>query len=183
MNLLPEQEKKIIQKEYALRRVVVWCGLVVGVLTISLILLVPSYVLSRLKASDVQSELDTSKRTLESQLLPADVTKAVASAAHDADALKPFADPLSAYNIIRIFETKPASIRIYQINFSNLGTDQAGAALKPSLEVYGKAVDRESLTSFGKSLEQRSEFASVDIPVSNFVRETNIDFTMTITLK
>lgn len=183
MNLLPQEEKSLIKKEYALRRVVVWLGLLVSMLTISLALLVPSYVLSRFKASDIQAELDTSKQTLESQLLPPDVTNAIAGAAKNADSLKPFSDPLSAYNIIRIFENKPATIKISKISFSNFGTDPAGAVQQANVLLRGKAADRESLTNFGKTLEARSEFASVNIPVSNFVRETNIDFTMTVSLK
>jgi hypothetical protein len=43
LNLLPQEQKAILKKEYSNRRLIVWLGLVICVLVISLILLAPSF--------------------------------------------------------------------------------------------------------------------------------------------
>lgn len=177
INIVPEQQKEVLKKEYEYRRAVVFCGLVIFILMVSLILLIPSYFLTNIRAKEVSVELEKSKQALNEELPPEDVMKELAVAVHHANDLKPFTKPVSVYDLMRIFESKPAAITITQIAFTDRTSGQ------PQISLSGRAQDRESLTAFGRALESRVEFARVDLPVSNFAKESNIDFSMNITTK
>jgi hypothetical protein len=51
------------------------------------------------------------------------------------------------------------------------------------VSLSGVASDRVALRVFKESLETNESFATVDLPISNFVKPTNIDFSLTINLK
>ncbi len=182
-NLLPHIHKEFIRKEYSMRRMIVWLTLVFVVLLISLVLLMPSYLLSRVRAGEAADELAHTKSLLEGALMPAEVTKEIAVAIGHAQELRPFKEGNSAYDIIKIFEIKPATIKLTSVSYSLPADVPDFAPAQPKIILKGIAPSRDSLTSFGKLIENREEFASVEIPVSSFVKETNIDFSMTVTLK
>ncbi len=177
LNILPREQKIILRKEYRLRRIAVWLGLVLVSLAVSLVLLVPSYFIYRVKAGDVRGELERSRKVLEADLQTGESAAEVAEALKNVEELKPFTPRTSVYSLMRIFEGKPQTIRILDITFLAKAVD------KPTIVLRGIAADRESLTTFSRALESRSEFGSIDLPVSNFAKERNIDFSMTITVK
>jgi hypothetical protein len=180
LNLTTSEQKNTLRKEYATRQVVVWLGMFVVVLAISIVLLSPSYFLARIRAEAAKVELETAKRTLDAKLPPAEMVSEIQAAVRTAQDLRPLTAPRSVYELIKIFESNPQEIKINSIAFVEKTPD----GLRPAVvTVEGWALDRESLTLFGRTLENRVEFASVDLPVSNFVKERNIDFVMTITLK
>lgn len=178
LNLLPKEQKNVLRKEYTNRLVVVWLGAIIAVLVISLVLLAPSYFLTKVRANEATAELENAKQILAAKLPPSDVVSAVQSAVRSADALRPLTKPQSVFELIKIFEIKPAGVTLSSISF-----DEATDLGPAKMIVQGRAADREKLTMFSRSLESRVEFASVDVPVSNFVREKDIYFSMTITLK
>lgn len=180
LNILPQQQKNINQKEYTARRVAVGLGLVFAVSVISLALLAPSYFLVRVKAEVVRKELESTKKILDAKLPPKEIMSELTAAIRHAEALKPLREPVSISELIKIFEAKPSSIKITNIGYKEKEDD---ASSRATLTLLGKAPDRESLTAFGRVLESRVEFEAVDLPVSNFVKEHDIDFSMTITLK
>jgi hypothetical protein len=177
LNLLPQEQKNLLKKEYSNRRIVVWLGLIMCVLVISLILLAPSYFLTRMKAEQVRTELENTKRSLDAEMPPAEIVAELEAAVRHAEALKPLVKQQSLYELLQIFESKPNTIRITGLSF------RGGTNGKSIIELKGKAVDRESLTGFGRALEGRAEFETVDLPVSNFVKEKDIEFSMIVTLK
>ena len=160
-----------------MRRIVVCLWLAGFALIISILLLLPSYFLSQVRANEARAELERSKHVLDTEVQPEDVTKEITAALRNANDLKPFTQPLSVYQLVRVFENKPTGIKITNISFTN------GAPEQSKIIVEGKAPNRESLTTFGDLVEGRAEFASVELPVSNFVKEKDIDFSMTITVK
>jgi|CXWK01.1.fsa_nt_gi hypothetical protein len=178
LNLLSKEQKEVLHKEYTNRVIVVWLGATLAAFVISLILLAPSYILTRIRASEALVELEGTKQTLDEKLPPGDVVTVVEDAVRSADALRPLVKPKSVFDLVSIFESKPKSITLSKISYQEQ-TDE----LPAKMIVQGRAADRESLTTFGKTLEGRVEFESVDIPVSNFVRETDIYFSMTAILK
>jgi len=178
LNVLPQQQKNILRKEYSMRRMAAILGLIVCALLISLVLLTPSYFSFHIRSGQARTELEQTKQALDTDLqsdaFTADLNEAIR---HVAD-LRPLVEPHSAYNLVRIFESKPSSIKIFEISFRG-ATDERSA----EISVRGKATDRESLKAFGRSLEGRVEFESVDLPVSNFVKESDIDFLMSVKIK
>lgn len=177
LNILPKQQKDALKKEYVLRRYVVWAGLVLSALIISLVLLVPSYLLSRVRLTDARVKLEQTKAALDSKSFPIDVATELSAATRNAQDLRPFVKQTSPHDLIKIFETKPNTIKLTEIHFGNRPPAQATIFLK------GIAANRESLTNFGRLMEARTEFSKVDLPVSNFAREKDIVFSMTIEVK
>lgn len=178
LNLIPLEQKKRLEKEYKTRKFIMWATHVVVVLSISIVLLIPSYILSRTKAGEVMNELDHVKRVLDTELQPSEVTRELMEAAQNAQDLKPFTQTNSVYQLVKIFESKPANIRISNIIFDNEREPEPA-----TITLTGIAADRESLRVFGRLMEARAEFATVDLPVSNFAKEKNIEFNMIITIK
>ncbi len=54
---------------------------------------------------------------------------------------------------------------------------------KGVIELTGIALNRDSLINFKNSLEKISDFSSVDIPISSFEKEKDLNFNATLTLK
>lgn len=177
LNILPSQQKVLVKREYIRRRVVVALSFLVFALIVSLALLSPSYFLTQVKAKIVRNELEVTKQKLYAELPSDETMKSLSVAVKHAEALRPLTKPVSVYELLRIFESKPESIKITNIAYAKLDADMSSVTLR------GMAENRESLTSFGRTLENRVEFVSVDLPVSNFVKERDIDFSMTIILK
>lgn len=177
LNLLPQQQKILLQKEYFRRRMIVLLGSIALALVISLVLLSPLYFLTRSRAEETKRELESAKRALDAELPPKEIMAELQTAVHNAEALKPLTKSLSVYELVKIFEARPKTIRIEGISF----LEQAEG--RPTITVNGRAENRDSLTAFGRVLESRVEFATVNLPVSNFVKEKDINFSMTITLK
>lgn len=176
-NLIPSEQKGTLEKEYKLRRLVVWAFIVIITLVVSLILLTPSYILSRTRVAEVKDQLDESKRILDTELQPSELTEQLTEAARNARDLQPFGQKNSAYTLLKILEVKPTHIKITSISFENKDPNLA------SISLAGTALDRESLKSFGRLMENREEFSAVDLPVSNFAKEKDIAFTMRLMIK
>ncbi|NIR48449.1 PilN domain-containing protein, partial [candidate division KSB1 bacterium] len=49
------------------------------------------------------------------------------------------------------------------------------------VSINGTARDRAALSAFARELENEPRFANIDLPISNFVKETDIDFSLTLT--
>lgn len=160
-----------------IRKIVVGLSLVLGALLISLGLLFPSYVLSQIKERHAKTELSQSKEELNSKLPSDDILEELKVTRNNINSLKPFSNKIYIYSLLRIFESKPQTIKINFVSFVKPLEGESRFVLR------GVATDRESLISFAKALESRVEFSAVDLPVSNFAKETNIEFSMTVTIK
>ena len=58
--------------------------------------------------------------------------------------------------------------------------DYGTTGVTSSLKLRGVAKDRESLLSFERALRQDGRFEKVELPVSNLVREKDIEFDLTL---
>lgn len=178
LNLLPQEQKIGLEREYKTRRLLAWTTILLVILAISLLLLVPSYILSQTKTAEVKGQLEHTKNILDAELQPNDLTNDLTEAARNARDMMPFTPKESVYSLIKLFESKPASIKITNITYLEKKGDDP-----TTMTLAGIAADRESLKAFGRLMEARAEFSKVDLPVSNFAKERNIDFNITIIVK
>ena len=77
--------------------------------------------------------------------------------------------------IKKIVSHKTNEIRITQIAFSEENTGVREASIR------GNALTRDGLLFFSRSLESEPAFSNVNLPISNFIRGTNIQFFITLT--
>ena len=75
-----------------------------------------------------------------------------------------------------ILSKKTPAISINQFGYTSLGKNTA------TMSIGGISQTRESLVSFVKSLNESGIFESVDSPISNFTKEKNIDFLITLAI-
>ncbi len=178
INVLPQTEKKALKKEYRLRLVTV-CFIFITILGIlSSVSLVPSYVVSKNKEMILENKLtflnkvnpDVSLTDLDLYISKINSTLLLLSNSNPKRIV-------SEDVILPLLAVKPSGIVITQILY---GERTDGSA---SLDVRGVAPDRVALQNFKSILESNKKFTTVDLPISNFVKRSNIDFNITITIK
>lgn len=176
-NLLPSERRGALTREYFLRLGVV--GLVMASLLVvaAMILLLPTYLF-----------LTDNARTKEAHL--AAVTSALAST--DQAALIARLSALSGNAAILSALAKAPSASGYLrsvlalsrpgITLSDFAYAPAGGMSAGTLAVSGTAATRDALRSYQLALESAPFVRSADLPVSAYARDSNISFTITITL-
>lgn len=177
INLIPNQEKKKMARNFYLRLAAVLFGVLgISILMVS-ITLVPSYFNSGIERNLAEEKLAEQKaqpipnldqQTL-SDLAALDKKLSVIEKAEQVRYL------LTKSVIAEVVSKKMSDIKINRISYSN--TAQAGQ----KIIVEGQAPSRERLLAFTQTLEGDSLFQKVDIPVSNFIQGQNIKFSITLT--
>ena len=145
---------------------------------IACVVLAPAYVLSGINESVSKSNLDT-----QSKISLTAVDQASISTAQDINGKLNLVESaennkfiVSEKVINSIIASKSPNIKITRIVYVEKD-ESTGAKL---VTISGIAPSREELLSFRQALEENSSFKNIDLPVSNFVKETNIQFTLTL---
>lgn len=175
-NLLPKKEQDSLKKDYSLRRLDVTLFLVCIILAISLVLIFPSYILSKVRATNASLDLETVKKATNAANPSDDLTRSLREAKEKAVSLGISQKTTSVYDLVHTFESKSSAIKIQDIAYVR-GADDT------TIVIRGRADDRESLTALQKQLNANPNFSRVDLPISNFAKDKNIDFSMNITVK
>ncbi|MCW9054824.1 MAG: PilN domain-containing protein [Candidatus Pacebacteria bacterium] len=174
-NVLPQKERKRFQREYALRLGVVVLVLVIISAVFCSILLVPSFFMSILKEESIarQSEL---------------INKAIAIREKDAstasllifrqklNALKEIQEQVLQTDVIETIARNTNDSVVVDALYYTKGSDATS-----QVKVSGRARSRTMLITFADNLNQEHLFTSVDLPVSNLAKDSNIVFSMTLT--
>ena len=175
INLLPDEYKKQIRKEY--RRRILIVALIFTFLTeiVSVILLVPSYFISNTKYYSVESHL------------PKDVLADKTESLKTSDIIKKINDKI---DLLRISSAGKAQInklinsivveKYSTIAIRSISYEMRGDTAK--IDVLGVARSRESLLGFVDRLKKDKYFAEVYSPVSNLVKDKDIDFSIQIAI-
>ena len=175
INLLPIEEKKKMRAEYRFRLGIMIAFAVVVLSFINLILLSPVYLLTLSKyqfASEKLAELESEQgRTGQEKEINAQI-----SAINKRVNLfleKNKEQSLFSEVITKIIETKGPTIRIQNMSYEL--TSQ-----KERFVVSGRADDRDILALFIESLKKDSFFTTVNIPISSYIKSTDIDFSVVL---
>lgn len=171
INLLPVEQKKIVRHIRTLR---IWGAIVSGVgllVLICVILLLPTYRLLKTQEQIV----DTYTKQLQDDgvlVTTADIESAQTAIQRlqEKIAAKPSVSPF--YYIAIIQNAHVLGIRIKSYDMA--ATD------KKMLQIRGVANDRMTLQQFVASLQNDPRITSVDSPVSNFVKSTENEFTISV---
>lgn len=177
MNLLPLEEKKKITREYHARLVVVATCLFGIVIVLGIIMLTPSYITLLLKKKTIVLALGTP--ILEERARAYDTLSAELEEANRK--LSILEDSASAP---RIFENVivPITARRGGVLITGIVYEKNTAGAKIA-RVNGVAKNREDLRTFIKMLEEEAYFTRVETPVSNFVKDKDIEFSLEISVE
>lgn len=172
--LLPDSEKKSILKEYKIRRAIIICTFVFFFGIMASVSLFPSYLLSAIKTKEISTQLaELRKSTIlqEAKIL----NEALVNTNKKLDLLR---DSTSTVYVKDIIDGIQKSKSEQAIRISGVLYRRDTAKKQLSLSITGVARDRESLSFFVKELEKN--FEQVNLPVSNFAKEKNAQFTIEI---
>jgi hypothetical protein len=179
INLIPNKEKKEMVKGFYARLMVLFLIMAGVSFIIAFIAIIPSYFFSSLKVGLVHSKLEAQKK--EPVPVPDQETLSVIKDLNSKLSLveQIQKNKFSLFdNVINtIILKKMNSIKITDISY-DISLEQA-----KKISIQGTAPSREVLLLFRKKLEDDSTFKTVDLPISNFVKGSNIQFYLSLILQ
>lgn len=178
INLVPIEEQKSMAKGFYLRLVVVLFVALALAVFVAIIAMIPSYFLALNKERIAESKLEIQK----SETIP-QLDKDTIALIKDIDTKMKIVEKsmsskfaVSEEVINQIISDKMPDIKITRISFDN------DVVAGKKVSIYGTAPSRERLLLFRRSLEQNENFKQVDLPVSNFIKGSNIEFYLSLFL-
>lgn len=176
-NLLPENLKERIKKEYRLRLAIVILSFVVMSQIFFLIFLFPSWLNSYSKEKDYLVKSDEINKTISAL----DVASTTSFINFLNKKLLTINDVLEYPRVVPIFNSimsaKSQSIRLEGIYYTSADSDSA------VVTVNGLSDRRDSLVLFTDNLKKIDGFNKVDLPISNLAKDKNIDFSININIE
>lgn len=174
INLLPDLEKQKLKKDYKLRVVFVCILSAVILLSLNIILLIPSYFISVYKAGFIP---EGAKISDEEKAKFDELSKESQEANRLIKTLRPVEGVLYPSVATQlILGEKTAGVKVTGINYE---MKEEGLLLS----VSGVANARKDLLDFANNLRKKQEVASVTVPVSNFAKESQIPFSFEVAIK
>ncbi len=176
-NLITEKQKKVIKTEYWVRLFSVFLIIPTALLGLFLLAYVVPYYLSVNKKDLAVAEQFKSVIIAENkENVGESVSRAINQTTEQLKAVELYTkvnlNPSLYFD--KIIANKNANIQITKLSFNFIKDNQA------QLSVSGVAKNREGLVSFIDNLKAQANFATVDSPVSDFAKESDISFTINI---
>jgi Tfp pilus assembly protein PilN len=173
-NLIPHIIKQKILHDYRARRVIV---VLVGCMLFILILFIfisPSFGYLFFEEKNVIAEAESIKKS--DQFKKADeVLKAIQETNGQLRVVSLEENPSKVTEAIeKIVQTKNAFVRITSIQYRTI------TATSSMITIEGKADKREALKRFVTDLQNIPVFTDVALPISNFVKDKDIGFTISM---
>jgi hypothetical protein len=175
INLLPENEKANLDREYTYRHAFIALSAAVLLVVVAIIAMLPTFVLSFFKSratvlpmNTTDPDINKTQEAFKKQLTDAKLYMQV---------LRPSASTTAATHIIELLEknrTSENTIKSIDYTVSETGVN---------VTVNGIAKTRQSLSTFTDKLRKEQGIASVDVPVSNFTKDSNIPYIFSLTTK
>jgi type IV pilus assembly protein PilM len=177
INVLPEEEKRSLVREYWTRLAGVSMFFVIIIALLSSLLLLPSYYISHSKERVISSQLESFEGT-NTEVAKKNFNTIVT----DINSKLGFLSGVESNyqvreNVLARFNTLPKGITLTQIVY-NERSDKTRL-----VELHGRALDRNTLSLFKQTLDTNPNFTGVNLPISNYLERSNLSFSVTINLK
>lgn len=176
-NLLPPNEKQNIIKEYSSRKFILMGIFAAALGLIGFVSLIPAYLLSEARLREVTGDLARLEGK-DSANVMTELTKSLSQVNLKLSILKTAPSEHAANDLLKmVIDERGGGIRVSGFLYKrNLDKDSV-------ISVNGVARDRESLSQFVERLKKNPLFSKVDLPVSNFAKDKNTEFSLQITGK
>jgi len=178
INILPKQQKKALLHEYRIRFISVAFLMISFLGFIATALMIPSYLYSKSK-----------KVLIEKKIEDFNLANPEIAASNTNEIISDINLKLQTLNVMwsnsiyinktigDVFDLLPSGISATRFSYDEK-TD--GSIF---FEIHGKAQNRVVLRDFKTIMEKNENFSNVDLPISNFVKKSDIDYIITFTLK
>lgn len=176
-NLLPLERQHALSRDYYLRLGVVVVLLLTVLVSVAAVLLLPTYVFLVKSSSVKEDRLATIESTL-SSIDEAALSARLNVLSTNTAILAALADTPSASVIIRTMLAIPRpGITLSGFVYTSTVDKKPG-----TLAVSGSSATRDALRSYQLALQNTPFTLSADLPISVYAKDTNITFTVTMTL-
>ncbi len=177
IDLLPASRRDLLEREYRYRLGVVIAWLCVLLTAVAGILLLPTYVFLTGSASAKAAHLASVQAALSSSDQAA-LSARLSTLSNDAATLTALSQAPSVSKIV----SETLAVSRPGVAVSGFIYTAASGTLAGTLALSGTAATRDALRSYQLALQGAPFVQSADLPVSAYAKDTNIDFTITITL-
>lgn len=176
INLIPNQEKKKKVKDFYFRLAVVTLFMFALGLLVAMVAIFPAFILSATKKGLVQEKLQR-QRAEAGPVLREGTRSMLEDIKQKLDLVDKVGKNkyvVSEKVVTEIINKKISGMKITQILF------EVDPIKGKKVSLRGVAGSREQLLEFRRALETDILFKQVDLPISNFVKGSNIDFSLTL---
>lgn len=176
INLIPNEERKKIVKDFYLRLLVVFFMCLGFSILMASMAITPSYFMANIKVNSAKAKLDVQSKepVPEVSQKTQGVIKDVNSKLDLLEKAQTNKFVVSERVVNQIILRKMDDIKIQEMIYE----DNAGKGKKITLK--GTAPSRERLLLFRRALEADTTFSKVDLPISNFIKGSNIEFSLSL---
>lgn len=175
-NLLPPTRQRLLTREYHLRLGVVVVALATLLVGVAAVLLLPTYVFLTGSAQEKETRLAHIKSTLSSADELA-LSSRLTALSNDAAALIALSKRPSASAALR------GTLAIPRPGVTLSGLSYTPGAASSVVVLTGAASTRDALRGYQLALQNIPTVVSVTLPVSVYAKDSDITFSITITLK
>lgn len=176
-NLLPEDRQKTLRHRYFLRLGVVAITFLILLICASAVLLLPTYVFLSSSANAKEIRLTSLESTTASSK-DSTLSAELSALSGDSKLLGALSETPSVSAIIRLVLSIPRP-GIVLSGFSYAPAEDKKANI---LTISGISATRDALRNYQLALQGAPFATSADLPVSVYAKDTEIDFTITVTL-
>jgi len=175
INLIPKQEEERIIRDFYLRVLAAFFLILGFAVSIASVTLLPSFIFSMERKDFVLDKLEqtvgqpVSRLDKEAQ----ETIKNLEGMLSSIEASKKTNYIVTEKIIDKVLAKKIPGIKITKISYNN-------SADGKEVGISGIASDRENLLTFRRAFENDADFKKVDLPISNFVKGSNIIFYLNI---
>lgn len=176
INLIPNEEKKVMSKDFYLRLIAVSFMVLGFSLSVASVAILPSYFISSTEKKSINTKLESQKNESDTSLdqttlaVASDLENKLNLIENDQKGKVAFSQEV----INEIILKKTPGIKITDISYQK--DPEAGE----TINVNGIASSRETLLLFSRALQDDTAFSKVDLPISNFVKGSNINFNLSL---
>lgn len=178
VNVLPLKEKKVLRQKYWARLITMFLSLSIMIEVLLIILLAPSYLFSLSKQRLAESRIESFNIinpeieiiTIDSVIKDINTKLSILSR-------KNLNQQIGQGVFGWLLENRPKGVSYSQMLY-NKRTD--GSLV---VDIHGTAEDRFILGSLKSILDNNPDYTEVNLPISNFLEKTNLNFTISIILK
>ena len=176
-NLLSPERRRAFHREYFLRLGVVAALLASTLIVAAALLLLPTYVFLEKSFQTKEAHLASIESTLAS-VSEKKLSDRLAALSADAATLTAIANAPSASAIIRaVLATARPGVTLSSFDYTPAAPGSHG-----TLSISGTATTRDALRSYQLALQNAPFALAADLPVSAYAKDTNIAFTISVTL-
>lgn len=182
-NLLPKDKKKIVDREYLLRAIVVSLWLAFLVCGIGVVLILPSYLLVQSQTSALYARKNLIDQTMVIQKEDVAVED-LKKAQKYIQKLKGATEKSFSRELLNsVIRSAPVDVDLTGFMYKSAlvkGKEEGENGGKSTLRIKGIASDRSTLILFSDTLRKLDSVSEVNLPVSQLARRENIPFTLTL---